>query len=72
MPAAVKPLDSFPELYKTQRFITAFTRALHLSQSSPHNPILTLPTYILDNIKMDLVKIGWGGVGFDITRTIKK
>jgi hypothetical protein len=29
----VKPLDSFPAFYGTRRFITAFTRALHLSLS---------------------------------------
>jgi hypothetical protein len=29
-PPAVQPLGSFPAFYGTQRFITAFTRALHL------------------------------------------
>jgi hypothetical protein len=32
-PPVVKPLDSFPALYETLRFITEFTRALHLSLS---------------------------------------
>jgi hypothetical protein len=32
-PPVVRPLDSFPAFYITQSFITAFTRALHLSLS---------------------------------------
>jgi hypothetical protein len=46
-PPVMKPLHSFLPFYGTQRFITAFTRAHHLSQSSPHHPILSLqdPSY---------------------------
>jgi hypothetical protein len=46
-PLVMKPPDSFPPFYGTQSFITAFTRALHLSQSSPQHPILSLqdPSY---------------------------
>jgi hypothetical protein len=32
-PSLVQPLDSFPAFYGTRRFISAFTRALHLSLS---------------------------------------
>jgi hypothetical protein len=32
-PPVVNPLDSFPAFYGTQRFITTFTRAVHLSLS---------------------------------------
>jgi hypothetical protein len=51
-PPVVKPLDGFPAFYATRRFITAFTRALHLSlswsrpiQSIPPHPIF--PRFIL-------------------------
>jgi hypothetical protein len=54
---AVWPLDSFAVFYRTRRFITAFTKALHLflSWASTHHPSLSLqdpsecylPTYIL-------------------------
>jgi hypothetical protein len=32
-PPVVRPLDSFPAFYGTRRFITTFTRALHVSLS---------------------------------------
>jgi hypothetical protein len=32
-PPVVRPLDTFPAFYGTARFITEFTRALHLSLS---------------------------------------
>jgi hypothetical protein len=40
----VRPLDSFPTFYGTRRFITAFTRAIHLSLSSAR-PIHSTPPY---------------------------
>jgi hypothetical protein len=46
-PPVVYPFDSFPAFYGTRRFITALTRALHLSLSwarpaQSHHPILSL------------------------------
>jgi hypothetical protein len=47
----VQPLKNFPAFYRTRRFITAFTRALHWSLSIPSHPIslraiLILSTYL--------------------------
>jgi hypothetical protein len=50
-PPVVKPLDCFPVFYGAQRFITAFTRAIHFSlswgrpiQSTPPFPPLHDPS----------------------------
>jgi hypothetical protein len=43
-PPVVKPLDSFPAFYGTRRFITAFTRAVHLSLSWAR-PIQSTPPH---------------------------
>jgi hypothetical protein len=43
-PPVVKPLDSFPSFCGTRKFITKFTRALHLSLSSAR-PIQSIPPH---------------------------
>jgi hypothetical protein len=46
MPPVVRPLDSFSAFYETRRFITEFTRALHLflSWATPIQPTSHHPT----------------------------
>jgi hypothetical protein len=53
-PPVVETLNSFPESYGTQRFITAFTRALHIylfwarsTKSTPHHIVSTRSISIL-------------------------
>jgi hypothetical protein len=46
-PPVLGPLDSFSAFYGTQRFITTFTRALHMSLSRVKtNPDHTTPSYL--------------------------
>ena len=40
-------VKKFPAFYGTRRFITAFTKARHLSTQSQTNPVHALPTPIL-------------------------
>jgi hypothetical protein len=68
---SVKPLNSFPAFYGNRRFITAFTRVLHLFLSSarsiqytpPHHiaqrSILILPTHLHSGLPSGLFPSGF-------------
>jgi hypothetical protein len=50
-----RPLDSFPAFYWTQRFITAFTRAFHLSLSWARPIQSTSPSSHLSKISPNII-----------------